>query len=111
MANLKKITVTIETDENTTVTVSIVSPLGGNPRFLNRQLHDSLEHLRTDLEEVIEAKFGKQKPSVAPSEVGRNVAQQVALWHIGDASWADILIDAYLNPAKAAADLKRDKES
>lgn len=46
----------------------------------------------------------------APDPEGLRVARQVAQWYIGDSAWAEMIIDAYLNPAKAAANLKKEKE-
>lgn len=48
---------------------------------------------------------------VEPSAEGLSAARAVSQWHIGFSSWADILIHAYLNPEKALAALKLEKES
>lgn len=34
------------------------------------------------------------------------VARAVALWYIGDGEWADLIVDAYLNPNKAKKELE-----
>lgn len=37
-------------------------------------------------------------------------ARQVAGYYIGDPSWADLLVGAYLDPENALASLKEDQE-
>lgn len=44
--------------------------------------------------------------NVEPDKNGLYAAQQVAGWRIGDRYWADIIIDAYLNPEKALEALR-----
>lgn len=34
-------------------------------------------------------------------------AQRIAEWELGDPSWADVIVAAYLNPDQAAAELAR----
>lgn len=36
----------------------------------------------------------------------REAARAVAGWYIGDASWADLIIDAYLSPSTAMRALR-----
>jgi hypothetical protein len=36
------------------------------------------------------------------------VAQQIAAWELGDGSWADLIVAAYLNPEAADARLARE---
>lgn len=36
-------------------------------------------------------------------------ARAVAEWELGDGSWADVIVTAYLNPEAAAAELTREK--
>jgi hypothetical protein len=38
------------------------------------------------------------------------VARRVARWHIGDPSWADLIVNAYLNPDAAMAQLQADQK-
>jgi hypothetical protein len=42
-----------------------------------------------------------------PEPAALAVARRVAGYYIGDSSWADLLIDAYLNPERALTDLHR----
>lgn len=42
-------------------------------------------------------------------EAGLSAARAVAQWHIGDPSWANLLIDAYLNPTRALEQLAAEK--
>lgn len=53
----------------------------------------------------------KKLAHVEPNERGLRAARAVSQWHIGFEDWADMLIDAYLNPDEALAALKKDKES
>lgn len=43
------------------------------------------------------------------NERGLRVARRYAQWHIGDSTWADAIIDAYLNPDRAEQELNEDK--
>lgn len=43
-----------------------------------------------------------------PDQDGLIVARRYARWHIGDPSWADAIISAYLNPDTAQAQLQQD---
>jgi hypothetical protein len=40
---------------------------------------------------------------------GLAAARAVSQWYIGDPSWANTLIDAYLNPERALAELEADR--
>lgn len=42
-------------------------------------------------------------------EARLSTARAVAHWHIGSASWADLIVAAYCNPVAAREALKRDK--
>ena len=42
-----------------------------------------------------------------PDPVGLQVARCWAAYHIGDASWANEIIRAYLNPEEAGAELAK----
>jgi hypothetical protein len=37
------------------------------------------------------------------------VARRVAAWHIGDDTWADMILEAYLDPDRAAEDLEAEQ--
>lgn len=41
---------------------------------------------------------------------GLDAARKYAAWHIGDPSWADLIIGTYLNPAVALHKLQEEKE-
>ena len=41
-------------------------------------------------------------------EEGLAVARRYAGWHIGDQGWADQIVNAYLNPEIASADMDAD---
>lgn len=43
------------------------------------------------------------------NEKGLRAARAVAQWHIGDPSWANLIVDAYLNPERAIEQLAREK--
>ena len=44
-----------------------------------------------------------------PDPKGMEAARAVAGWHLGYRSWADTLIDAYLNPEEALENLRAEK--
>jgi hypothetical protein len=46
-----------------------------------------------------------------PNERGLNVARNVAGWHIGDKSWADMIVNAYLHPEEASEKLRQEMDS
>lgn len=41
---------------------------------------------------------GRRDSAEDRDQDGRLVARRVARWHIGDPDWADLIINAYLNP-------------
>lgn len=43
---------------------------------------------------------------VTDHEVRLAAVRRMAGWHLGDPSWADMLIEAYLEPANAELDLE-----
>lgn len=43
------------------------------------------------------------------NEKGLRAARQYAQWYIGDPSWANNIIDAYLNPDEAMENLRAEK--
>lgn len=60
--------------------------------------------------QLVTEEHAKQNPSTTVAEVvldpgerdrGRTAARKVAAYYIGDASWADMIIEAYLEPEKA----------
>lgn len=42
--------------------------------------------------------WAAKRPDEDRDRDGRIVARRVARWHIGDPDWADLIINAYLNP-------------
>lgn len=42
---------------------------------------------------------------------GMRAARAVAQWHLGYTSWADLIVNAYLNPEAAMVTLEREKSS
>lgn len=49
------------------------------------------------------------RPTVEPDTRGINAARAVAHWRLGYGSWADTIIDAYLNPERALENLRLEK--
>lgn len=49
--------------------------------------------------------------TVFADEEGMRVARQVAGYELGDPSWADLIVRAYLNPVQAAEELKAEMDS
>lgn len=47
---------------------------------------------------------------VLQAAAGLKAARAVAEYHIGDSSWADMIIDAYLLPENAMEELKKEME-
>lgn len=47
---------------------------------------------------------------VTPDPRGIEVAREVAQYEIGDASWAHVIVDAYLNPERALEELRAEQE-
>lgn len=41
---------------------------------------------------------------------GMRVARSYAAWHLGDPSWADAIVDAYLHPERAKDLLDKEKK-
>jgi hypothetical protein len=56
-----------------------------------------------------EPEISPPTPTVMPEQKGIQAARAVAGWHLGYRSWADTLVDAYLNPERALANLAREK--
>jgi hypothetical protein len=48
---------------------------------------------------------------VEPNQRGLLAARAASRWYLGDSSWAEILINAYLNPDAALAAVRNEKES
>lgn len=44
-----------------------------------------------------------------PAQKGLNAARQVAQWHLGDPTWADRIIGAYINPEAGLDRLRGEK--
>jgi hypothetical protein len=51
----------------------------------------------------------KPRPRQEPDQKGLEAARQVAGWHLGYRSWADTLVEAYLNPEEALENLRAEK--
>ena len=51
---------------------------------------------------------GAQRAADEAHEDGLTVARRVSQWHIGDPSWANRLVEAYLRPDEAQAVLEED---
>jgi hypothetical protein len=49
-------------------------------------------------------------PRVKPDAKGIAAAREIAQYEIGDASWAHVIIDAYLNPEAALDELRQERE-
>lgn len=48
------------------------------------------------------------KAEAVRHEAGLSAARRFAGWHIGDRSWADLIIEAYLNPERVERELDDD---
>jgi hypothetical protein len=49
-------------------------------------------------------------PRVKPDPAGIAAAREIAQYEIGDATWAHVIIDAYLNPEAALDELRQERE-
>lgn len=45
-----------------------------------------------------------------PDPEGLAAARKIAGYHIGDPSWANVIIDAYLHPSEALAELEEEMD-
>lgn len=61
MATIKKVAVTVEIDDGTTITVTTFDHFGGNPRFLNQGIDKSLNALEIEIAAMIASKYGIQE--------------------------------------------------
>lgn len=54
--------------------------------------------------------WAQRRIRVTPDPKGIAVAREVAQYEIGDATWAHVIVDAYLNPDAALEELRREQE-
>jgi hypothetical protein len=79
-------------------------------KYLHHNRPGGYQHVHDALREAIGRAENADGPRVVPDPDGIAVALEVALWEIGDASWAHVIVDAYLNPEAALRELREEQE-